>query len=277
MKILVTGRGTSGSWAIRGAQLGKAIGATVEANAVISKGYDLAILVKRCDDRLIERLRGVPVVWDVVDAWTQPMGNHWDKEAALTWLRGQVRRIRPKAIVAATQQMAADCAEFDLPVICIPHHARPGQELNPIRERVHKVGYQGGEKHLGCWRQIVEKQCAARRWKFVLNPQTLAEVDIVVALREATGYPARFWKSGVKAANAQASGTPCILSPEAGYLENQSGAECFAENEQGLAASFDRLEDYRERSQSSRTLQLSTPHLSTVAARYRSWLEALRF
>ncbi len=274
MKILVTGKGTSGSWVIRGIQLGQTIGASVQADAQSARGYDLTILVKR-PGHLLERLRGVPLVWDLVDAWPQPIGNEWDRDLAMQWLRDQIRRIKPVALVAATNRMAQDCVEFGLPVLWLPHHARPHQELNPVRDRIHVVGYEGGEAYLGSWRSILETECRDRGYRFKVNPMTLAELDIVVALRQAAGYPARFWKSGVKLANAQATGTPCILSPEAGYLETQSGAECWAEDDRNLALSLDRLEEYRVRAETSRTLLRAAPCLGDIAQRYRSWLESL--
>lgn len=275
LKVLVTGRGTGGSWKIRGEQLGEAIGAKVRVNALTDQGFDLTVVVKRCPDALRAYLKGL-VVWDVVDAYPQPEGNLWSREKALKWLRREVERIRPAAIVAATETMADDCAIFGLPVACVPHHARPEQPVNPIRPEVRTVGYEGAADYLGRWRDVIEAECHRRGWTFVVNPPALADVDIVVALREADGYPARHWKSNVKLANAQATGTPCILGPERGYLETQSGAECWAEDHRSLAASLDRLADHRYRLDASRVLQSATPHLSSVASRYATWLAQLR-
>ena len=44
MKILITGRGTSGSWKIRGEQLGQAIGATVAEQRVHVHDFHATIL-----------------------------------------------------------------------------------------------------------------------------------------------------------------------------------------------------------------------------------------
>lgn len=275
MRVLVTGRGSSGSWEIRGRQLGAAIGATVRPNAT-SDGHDLVVLVKRPTPYLLAGF-SAPVVWDVVDAWPQPEGNEWDRDTAMRWLRARVREIRPVAIVAATERMAADCAEFGVPAVCIPHHARPGQAVNPIRDTVRAVGYEGGEQHLGGWKPVLERLCERRGWRFMVNPPALEDVDIVVALRHTTGYPARQWKSGVKLANAQATGTPCILSPEQGYREIQSGAEHWAETEQDLALAFDRLTDKAARADASRILRTNPPELSSIADRYRCFLTQLRF
>lgn len=268
----MTGRGTSGSFAIRGVQLGAAIGATVEPNATKPKGYDLAIVVKRCPSDLLHRLRQarVPIVWDVVDGWPQPAGNLWERGECMRWLRGKVAELNPVGIVAATRAMADDCAEFGLPVLALPHHARPGQKRNPLREKVHTVGYEGGEAYLGRWRGVLEQECKARGWTFVVNPPALADLDIVVALREADGYAARHWKSNVKLANAMGSGTPSIVNREAGYLETACPAQRFGENEAELNRSLDVLTDVEARR--LQVAQYQPPTLDDVAEKYRAWL-----
>lgn len=277
MTVLVTGRGTSGSWKIRGEQLGQAIGAHVEANALDVGGYRLAVLVKRAPADLLERLRAmdVPVVWDVVDAWPQPGGNDWDRAACMDWLRAQVAALRPAGIVAATRAMAQDCAEFGVPVLAVPHHAWPGQGLTEIRERVQVVGYQGAEHYLGSWRAVLDAECARRGWRFVVNPASVADLDIVVALRDSVGYGPRAWKSNVKLANAQGCGTPCILSREMGYMETACGAERWADDAPGLREAMDSLEDVHARREASAALQAAAPKLEDIAARYRTWLEGL--
>jgi hypothetical protein len=279
MKVLVTGRGGStGSWAIRGEQIGRAIGATVEANANCVKGFDLAVVVKRPRADMLSRLRqrGVPVVWDVVDSWPQPDGNLWDRERCLGWLRREVYTVRPAAIVAATQAMAADCEEFGVPVMALPHHARPGIEMNPIRPAVRTVGYEGGEQYLGRWRETLERECARRGWAFTVNPCRLADVDIVVAVREQDGYAARHWKSGVKLANAQGSGTPCVLSRECGYAETACGAEAWADSAEEMSEALDALAPWQTRHSVSKALRSHRPGIDDLAKRYSSWLSSLR-
>lgn len=277
MKALVTGRGTSGSWQIRGLQLGAALGATVEANASKVAGYDVAIVVKRAPDDLLHRLRtvGVPIIWDVVDCWPQPAGNAWPVGDCRAFLAQRVAALKPVAIVAATRAMAADCKDFALPTLALAHHARPQQRVNPVRERVQKVGYEGGEAYLGKWRAILEAECKARRWAFIVNPPALADLDIVVALREATGYAARNWKSNVKLANAQGTGTPCILNREAGYTETASGGELWADSANELSEALDKLTDHETRKVAAAGLW--PPTLEHVAADYRQWLGQLNF
>jgi len=278
VKILITGRGTSGSWKIRGEQLGQAIGATVMANAQSIKVFDAAVVVKRAPLDLVTRIRaaGIPLIWDVVDAWPQPHGNEWDRKRCMAWLAGQIATLKPRAIVAATAHMAMDCAEFGLPVLALAHHARPGLVQNPVREQVATVGYEGAEAYIAGWRHAIEAECRRRGWRFVVNPGSLADVDIVLALRDATGYAPRHWKSNVKLANAQGSGTPFIGCREAGYLEHAIGtAEKWADNPKELSRAFDALTPHAERDRAAGWMRSVAPSLESVARTYRAWLESM--
>lgn len=276
MKILVTGRGKGGSWEIRGEQLGRAIEATIDPRPSSVKGFDAVVVVKRPRPEVVQLIRqsGVPLVWDVVDAWPQPDGNDWPKAACMEWLDRSVDAIKPAGIVAATQVMAADCSHYTVPVLTLPHHARPGMTINPLRELVAVVGYQGGE-NLGLWAEILDRQCAARGWTFRPDhsktaDMQLADVDIVVAVRGQTGYAAQNWKSGVKLANAQGSGTPSIVSRSAGYVETASARQYYADDEPGMATAFDALASPERRRE--QVAKYRPPTLDHVAERYLDWL-----
>lgn len=275
MKVLITGRGTSGSWQIRGVQLGRALGATVVPNAMDFAPHDLSVLVKRPTADLLQRLHGekIRILWDIVDAWPQPAGNDWGREQCLKWLADQVAEIRPAGIVAATRAMATDCERFGVPVLALPHHARPGLRMNPIRP-IKVVGYEGSEQYIARWRPVIEAECARRGWQFVTQPAELADVDIVLALRDSSGYAPKNWKSGVKLANAQGSGTPVICGREAGYLETASGAERWTDTPEELAAAFDSLEPTEERLTASRRLKDAAPSIDSIAMTYLSWLRS---
>lgn len=275
MRVLMTGRGKSGSWAIRGQQLGKAIGANVIPNALDVAPYDLAVLVKRPTEELLRRLHRseVPVIWDVVDAYPQPAGNAWNRPRCFEWLADQVKGIRPAAIVAATRAMADDCHMFGLPVLTLPHHARPGLRQNPIRP-LKVLGYEGGQQYLGRWFPIIQRQCAERGLEFVLNPAEVSDVDILLALRDCDGYAPRHWKSNVKLANAQGSGTPVICNREAGYLETASGAEQWADNEEELSAALDLLTPIEARRTAAKVLRDAAPEIESIAATYLAWLRS---
>jgi len=183
--------------------------------------------------------------------------------------------LQPVGIVAATRAMAADCAEFGLPVLALPHHARPGQRRNPLRETVRTVGYEGAAHYLGRWRSVLERECAARGWMFHMEPGQLADLDIVVALREAEGYAARHYKSNVKLANAMGSGTPSIVNRETGYLETACPGQLFADTEAELSAGLDALTGIE-----ARRVQVSgyrPPTLEAIAEDYLAWLHRLKY
>lgn len=278
MKVVFTGKGTSGSWKIRGEQLGTAMGATLAPKAREVPKCHVAVIVKRSTPELLASLRSskAKIVWDVVDSWPQPIGNTWGKAECLSWLSFAFQTMHPSAVVAATRAMAKDLESFGVPVLFLPHHSNPSLEANPIREKVQRVGYQGGERYLGRWLPFMQAECARRGWEFVVNPPTLAELDIVVALRHDSGYAVRNWKSGVKLSNAQGTGTPFIGSPERGYLEQCIGnCERFVETEREVQIALDALTHHKERCRVSNWMSSVAPRLETVAKNYQSWLEGI--
>lgn len=277
MNVLVTGRGTSGSWAIRGRQLGEAIGATIDIKVEKPVAFDMAVIVKRIRSDVLQRLREkkIPIVWDVVDAWPQPYGNEWDRHMCIGWLRSEVSRLNPTALVVSTQLMEEDCAEFKLPTLVLPHHSRPNQRTNPIREHVERVGYEGGEHYLGKWRELIDRECKTMSWQFMLNPIRLCDVDIILGLRDCKGYAARNWKSNVKLANAQGSGTPCIMNRERGYMETAKLGVAWADDEVELMLSFKVLTSYRMRKAAADNLLHSQVPLQEVADKYKAWLQTI--
>lgn len=275
MHILITGKGTSGSWKIRAEQLGRTIGATVVSNARDVASFDQIILVKRPTPDLLQRIHraGVPLIWDQVDPWPQPVGNGWDRERCMKWLAEQVETIRPAGIVAPTEAMAHDCEAFGIPVLALPHHARPGLRQNPIRP-LKVLGYEGGRQYLGRWLPMIQRQCEARGLQFVINPAEVADVDVLLALRDCEGYAPRNWKSNVKLANAQGSGTPVICNREAGYLETASGGEHWADDESEFAAALDVLAPTEVRGSAAKVLRAAAPEIDGIAATYLAWLRS---
>lgn len=275
MGLVITGRGTSGSWQIRGVQMARALGVDAVPNLRSPHKYTAAVVVKRLPQSLLDQLHAarIPIIYDIVDAWPQPEGNNWDGTRARVWLGAHLQQVRPAAVVAATRAMAKDCESLGYKAFTVPHHANPEIGINPIRQNVEVVGYQGGAEYLGKWHEFLVVECAKRGWRFVVNPPYYTYMDIVVALRESTGYPAVKWKSNVKLANAQGSGTPCILVPEMGYLETQCGAELIISTESGLRLALDMLADRQQRAERSAKLLAAAPRLPVVAAMYKEWLQ----
>ena len=283
-RLIFTGRGGSGSWEIRGRQIAQAIGAEAVPMALDLGAYDLAVVVKRAPVDLLQRIRkaGARLVWDVVDAWPQPdgvdSGNEWGRPACMAWLGQRLAEIRPDAVVAATQCMAEDLRSMTgVPVLALPHHARPGLGRTPIRRDAAAVVYEGSARQLGAWGPWLTQECARVGLRFVHNPPGgLAEADIVVALRDRNGYAARCWKSNVKLANAQAAGLPFIAARECGYTETASGAECWAESRERVTDWLDLLRGHELRSSTADCMALKAPSLNEIARTYARWLENLR-
>lgn len=280
MRILVTGNGTAGSWKVRGEQLGNAIGAVVKPHATdsdIAKA-DVVVVVKRLSPELAVRVRaqGKVLVWDCVDPWPQPAGNLWQRDECRRWLRHELAKLAPDAVVYATRSMQED-ADDPRASLVLPHHARPGIEANPIRDAVRVVGYEGRDLYLAHWRKVLEVQCQERCWEFVCNPRSLSNLDIVVALRggEWDGYACRHWKSNVKLANAQGSGTPFIGTQESGYMETATGGEYWVGSPKMLSVAFDWLVSKEARQGASERLRRADVSLESIAKTYKAWIAKL--
>lgn len=279
MNIVVCGNGKSGSWKIRGEQLGQAIGATVDHSPKSIAGYDKMIVVKRPGEYLTRaRKARLPVVYDIVDAWQSVLPGNSTRAQCIRWLAQQIDVMQPSAVVAATKVMADDLKQVtDVPVLALPHHARPDQPINTIRPEIRAVGYEGSEKYLGWWDGFMDAECAKRGWKWVKNPATLAELDVVVAMRDVVGYAPMHWKSNVKLANAQATGTPCVVNGEQGYRETMAGPELRAESADEMVDALDRLVEWGQdgRRAMAKTMRAGAPMLEDVAGDYKRWLGAL--
>jgi hypothetical protein len=273
MRILITGTGRNGSWAVRGEQLGAAIGAAVVpmASAEQCRRADLVVIVKRARGEILDAVRrsGRPWVWDVVDAWPQPTnGTVMDERHAKRWLREQLDILRPDAVVWPTGCMQAD-GRYGGPQVVLAHHSWPKYTPQPLRAAVEVVGYEGNAHYLGAWRGLLEQECALRGWRFEVNAG-LERADIGVALRSNGGYPALHWKSNCKLANLQALGIPALCSPERGYQETASGSEVWIETPGQLASALDQFEDLAER---QRVRDCMRPVLlADIARRYREFL-----
>jgi len=244
VRLLFTGKGTSGSWQIRGLQVSKALGAAAVPMAGVQdcKAAHAIVAVKRIPDSLLETIRksGRPWAWDVVDAFPQPKCSAWSRQESIDWLKGEVRRLAPTMVILPNERMRDDLGFGDV----IYHHHRQNLTVNPIRERLEVIGYEGSPTYIWGWAEAIGKECARRGLTFMVNPTQLADVDVVLALRGEgwNGYPQRHWKSNVKLANAHGSGTPFIGSREAGYMETQTGAEHWADDPRELSTALDWLE-----------------------------------
>ena len=280
VKILGTGKGgTSGSWAIRGQQLGQAIGATVQPMATPSeiREADLVVVVKRTPAQLIKAIHdsGKPWVYDIVDAWPQYPGNCIDQAFAVHWLQRTIRDLKPSAVVFGTERMQSDSG-FKGPSIVLPHHSwqRYCDRAPVYREKLQALGYEGGIHYLGKWLPMLEAECQARGLRLVINGD-MTQADIGIALRDCGGYPARHWKPGTKLSNLHALGIPALCSPEDGYKAVACGSEHWINTPQELGAALDALTDNDRRKAEGMAARNAMLTLQSVAGVYREWLGTL--
>lgn len=270
MNLMITGRGSSGSWQIRGVQLGSAVGGQLIPKATRTEAYSHTIVVKRHQWPVGFKPAGV-ILWDVVDAWPQPAGNKWSRERLIQYTLQQAEAIKADYVIAATECMRQDLgADFTL-----YHHHRPDLALNPIRPKVQAIGYEGSPKYLGQHLYKLQGWCKSMGIAFVLNPPQLADIDIVLAIRDGawTGYGPLHWKSNVKLANAQGSGTPIICNRERGYLETSSGGEVWADTWNEIEAGLIDLLDYETRKCNAEQLLLGAYTLEQAADHLRGILD----
>lgn len=277
MRVLFTGRGTSGSWQCRGVQLGGEIG-TVKAKATIEdmREHDLIVLVKRPAPGQIDAIHksGKPWVWDVVDFYPQPQCTGWSRDKAINWVRAQIDAFKPQGVIWANERMATDCGGQVADVV-LYHHARPGLAVRGVKGPVRVVGYEGSPRYLGRWQKPIEKACKARGMTFKPDGRT-DQYDVCVAFRDDTvnGYVQRHWKSNVKLANCHGAGVPFIGYPESGYLETAAGGEVWCDSLEKIGDCLDSL-TLDKRIEISQVFQRATYTLERAAADLRVFLNGL--
>jgi len=276
MNLLVVGSG-KGSWAIRGVQLGAALGARVVGAPSDDdcRWADVVVLVKKAGIAwapLVHRFRK-PIVWDALDFWPQPADNSVTEARARAFLQAQIAVIKPALTIGATEAMAkaADGA-------FLPHHTWQDLTPSPCRDVITTVGYEGNEAYLGRWLKAVGAECVRRGWKFVINPPDLRACDLLVAFRDGTwdGWICREWKSGVKVVNAIAAGRPIITQACAAVRELQPPGSVI-ESPDLLPQAFDEWDHqiWRASAVDQATAQAPAYRLEAVAGRYRQLLHAV--
>lgn len=282
MNLLFTGRGGAGSWTIRGQQIAAALGMPQKLMAGYNdcSSADVIIVVKRTPEQLISSIRksGKPWIYDIVDAYPQPACSTWPREEAISWLRAHIAKLKPNAIIWPTERMMFD-ANMDIPGKVIYHHHYPDIKVNPIRDKIKFIGYEGAEHYIEQWRPALAQQTVKRGWKLVINPKNIADLDIVLALRGDpwNGYTQRNWKSNVKLANAHGSGTPFVGAPECGYYETMSGLELFVNDALSLNEAFDRLEPPNMRYAVKHNFLSSAISVETAAKQFYEFACAQKF
>lgn len=280
MNLLFTGRGTSGSWIVRGQQLSAACDGTAKPNATQKecRAADIIVAVKRMGAQQLAAIQssGKPWVLDVVDMYPQPACTAWSRENAIAWVKHQLKAFKPTGVIWPNQRMKDDC-DSGIHGMVLPHHYRPDIAINPIREQVKTVGYEGSARYIGEWLEPITKACNERGWQFVVNPDALADLDIVIAARgsEFNGYAQRHWKSNVKLANAHGSGTPFIGPRECGYQESRTGLEQWCDSPDELPDCLDRLSEQYHRQTVQQAFMAQRYSVADASHDLRAFLETI--
>lgn len=259
MKILFTGKPNKGSWQIRAVQMAEGLGQCVPFATVHQcREADFIVVVKRTPPEVLRSVRasGRPWAWDAVDPYPQPLCSTWSRKQAIFWVREQVLELRPTVVCWANKKMSQD---IDMEGVVIPHHHRPGTPCNPVRDRITLVGYEGSPKYLAEWAPALHMAAERIGAKFTDSPASLAECDVVVAVRggPADCYATRQWKSNVKLANAHGSGTPFIGQKDPGYQETRAGGEIWVAKPDDLGPALETLALQKDRQKISENFRAS--------------------
>lgn len=259
VSVCFLGDGVSGSWQMRARQIAAmrphwTAKAAKELTALDVQRHQVFCIVKRFDRAVAERLRaeGKAVVYDVVDPWRQPEDGerHPTLDMVIGYFTKVLRDLPVDGVIFPNDTMRHDLGHLVPRPVTIYHHHKP--ELRPIavKRRAEVVGYEGVAEYLGPWRDVVESVCMRRGLRFVINPASLAHIDIGFAARGGRhgSLMASRYKSNVKLANFFAAGIPCVVhADEMSYRETDNGQVRFVRDRAELEAAVEQLLPYETR------------------------------
>lgn len=284
VKVCFTSRSSAGAWQIRGLQIASMRSNWTALNKPSDEDLeraDLICVVKKPDSRVIERARrmGKALVFDIVDSWAQPDDGlkYTDVAKAREFFSKAWKSVDADGYIFPTRRMEERLGELVRDRITIYHHCRPQIQRNPIRERVSVVGYEGGA-YLAEWAPRIERACAERGIRFVVNPPQYTDLDIVILVRggEHGTFLARQFKSNVKLANAIGSGTPALAHfEEMSAHDTDTGDVLFFTDQPGsFERQLDRLiEDLALRKEIHEHFLAAAPryHIENIAAQFEGF------
>jgi|GEM_PF-1106317 len=258
LKVFFLGKSRkAGSWEIRGEQIASSRPhwKASSGNSLIElTKSDVVCFVKHIDESMyrLARKLGKICVYDVIDSWPQPDAYRHcvNRVTATKFFTEKWKNHFWDGVIFPNKMMAQHLGHMTRASAVIYHHFRPGIEINPIRSKVKRLGYEGNETYLGIWSDIIKRICAEKKWEWVVNPPKMSDVDIAIAVREGEhdGFLANSYKSNVKLANMYGSGTPGVLgSSEVSYHETDCGVVPFFSTEAQLRDRLSSLEGYERR------------------------------
>lgn len=280
MNILFTGKGTSGSWRIRGEQLAQALRCAAAPNASQEaiRSADIIVAVKKVSAQFVEQVRQMCKRWvlDVVDFYPQPLCSSWTRDQACSWVREQIGSLRPDAVIWPNRQMMEDCTD-GRPGFVLYHHHRPGLKPIFVQKELRTLVYEGAERYLGRWERDIKRACNSAGITFSINPVTIQEADAVIAVRDKpySGYAQHHWKSNVKLANAQGIGALFIGEQESGYKETSTGAELWLRSPLDLMDAIKQAQSFEARSLAQQLALRQAYSVEMAAADLKRFLNGL--
>lgn len=272
IRVCFTSKSSAGAWKIRGEQFASMRSNWVAINRPNRSelmGIDLVCFVKKPSPDVLSLVRElrIPFVLDIVDSWAQPNDGLAvnGAESARNLFAPVWKNIDADAYIFPNRRMERDLGSLVGSRTVIYHHYWPNIPSNPVRETVSTIGYEGAD-YLGEWEDRIRTYCSLRGVRFVINPISYSEMDVVVIVRGGVhgNFLARNYKSNVKVANAFGSGTPAVVHcGEFSAQETDNGdIYFFSDQRRSLERQLDLLvEDFdRRKNISARFLEAAFPY-----------------
>lgn len=248
---------------------------------------DIFLMVKKQDSRA---RGGRRVVLDIVDPWPQKPHNAErgavikDARMAVRWFVGHFRRMQRvvpiHSYIFPNKRLRKALKKHVPHSRTIYHHYHPTIPVNPIREEMRVVGYWGNKDFLGEWLEKISVVCKKMKLQFVVNPDNIGDVDVMVAARGGVynNFMNRSYKSNVKLANCYGSGTPCVMNPEEAYIETANSEVLFFTTERELAEGLEELRPVKTRRRVHEAHILSSNEYSVenIAKQYEEYFAEVR-
>lgn len=276
--FLTSGKPTRGSWQIRGLQIARELGmkAEIDPERAEIERHDLVCIVKKVRPEIFFQFKRRPIILDILDSWPQPMGNAFSRSQAVAYMKRVISDINPVGVIFPTHKMQEDIGDNGYVSTVIYHHSR-GIEKNSPRIKVGRVGYEGSARYLEEWEEPILEACERLGWEFVVNPEDLTKVDILLSVRGGKwrGYVTDNWKSNVKLANAAGFGIPIISLKEAGAIETQTGGESWIESPIELFDKLSSLSPLDVRVEKSAKLKAGAISISSIAEQYKRFIDSI--
>lgn len=285
MNVLFLGNGAAGSWRIR-AEETVAQRDNWYCSSTLSQDmadhFDLFVVVKHLK-RWFDVLEstGKPVILDVVDGWSQPADTR-----RVSNLEESLNLFRDKwafwpffaGHIFPTKAMQEDLGCLS-PCSTVIHHRGMKCRIKPVSRSVNMIGYQGREEFMGEWGDVIRKWCKPHGINFAMNPVSLSELDIGIAVRCELhdSYINRRYKPNIKLANFYMAGLPAVV--QEGYeAYRETGCPelvTFSDANSLCAALSDLTYNYDKRLAMSKAFLREAPKydIANLANEYESFFE----